>query len=340
MHYCRFSDLQAYFQRHASCLAAWRQLGYLYKTAFPVVFAFHLDTYLLHSHTLAMFFKAGFAAGLIATAVAAPRPQVSQISDGQIQVPTGLPITQISDGQVQVPSASATPVGQISDGQIQAPGTTAAASATSSPFGYYNYPQSPSVNSAYVSSVASVAGLSATAIPGLTNAVVPIVSSQVTGVTSHGPYSGTPTTTGAVSNSPLGTAIPMLPPLATATTYNPNGLLNAPEPIPYQPAGGLGTAGNEPVYRVQSDFDYESVLLGLYQEWIELDLFHNILATFTEEEFTAAGLTASDRHLIEFMADQESGHATLLSNLLGGPGGATPQCTSPLSLPHLRIISF
>lgn len=58
-----------------------------------------------------------------------------------------------------------------------------------------------------------------------------------------------------------------------------------------------------------------------------MDLFHNILASFSEDEFTAAGLTSSDRFLIEFMADQEVGHATLLSNLLGGPGGATPQCT-------------
>lgn len=31
-------------------------------------------------------------------------------------------------------------------------------------------------------------------------------------------------------------------------------------------ARGLGTNGTEPVYRVQSDFDYESILLGLYQE--------------------------------------------------------------------------
>jgi len=118
----------------------------------------------------------------------------------------------------------------------------------------------------------------------------------------------------------------MLPPNPTALVYNPNGTLNNQEPIPYQPAGGLGTNGTEPVYRVQSDFDYQSLLLGLYQEWIELDLFHNILATFSEEEFTAAGLTPSDRFLIEFMADQEAGHATLISNLLGGPGGATPQC--------------
>jgi hypothetical protein len=130
-----------------------------------------------------------------------------------------------------------------------------------------------------------------------------------------------------VSTIALGTAIPVLPANPKETGYVPNGLLHEPQPVPYQPAGGLGTNGTEPVYRVQSDFDYESILLGLYQEWIELDLFHNILATFSEEDFTAAGLTPSDRFLIEFMADQEAGHATLLSNLLGGPGGATPQCT-------------
>jgi hypothetical protein len=147
-------------------------------------------------------------------------------------------------------------------------------------------------------------------------------------VTSHGPYAGpAPTTTGAVRNSLAATAILVLLPNPTALIYNPNGELNNQQPIPYQPAGGLGTNGTKPVHRVQSDFDYESILLGLYQEWIELDLFHHILATFSEAEFTAAGLTASDRYLIQFMADQESGHATLLSNLLGGPGSATPQCT-------------
>merc|ERR1712093_461327 len=182
---------------------------------------------------------------------------------------------------------------------------TTAKPSTASPFGTYSYPQEPSVNSAAVSSVASYAGIPASEIAGATNAVPPIVSSQVTGVTSHGPYSGTPTTTGALSNSPAGTAIPMLPPNPTAT-YNPDGTLHDQQPIPYTPAGGLGTNGTEPVYRVQSDFDYQSILLGLYQEWIELDLFHSILATFSEEEFTAAGLTPSDRFLIEFMAVQES----------------------------------
>ena len=68
---------------------------------------------------------------------------------------------------------------------------------------------------------------------------------------------------------------------------------------------------------VESDFDYYSIALGLYQEWIELDLFHDGLAKFSVQDFLDAGLTAEDRSLIEFMADQESGHATLLTNMLG-----------------------
>ncbi|KAI7529392.1 hypothetical protein KC319_g20016 [Hortaea werneckii] len=54
---------------------------------------------------------------------------VSQIGDGQIQAPTGAPVTQISDGQIQAstaPASTAAPVTQISDGQIQAPTSTAA----------------------------------------------------------------------------------------------------------------------------------------------------------------------------------------------------------------------
>jgi rubrerythrin len=56
---------------------------------------------------------------------------------------------------------------------------------------------------------------------------------------------------------------------------------------------------------------------GLYQEWIELDLFHDGLARFTDSEFEAAGLGTEARSLIEFMADQETSHATLLTNMLG-----------------------
>jgi hypothetical protein len=264
-----------------------------------------------------MFSNAVFAASLIAAVYAAPAPQVSTGAAPR-------PVVQIPDGQIQ----NVATITAQANTPIMATASDSASTITTSPYGPYSYPQMPTPDLSAASAAASYAGVPISEIPGATNAIPPVVSSQVTGVTSHGAYNGSaPTTTGAVSNSPAATAIPMLPPNPTALKYNPNGLLNDQQPIPYQPAGGLGTNGTEPVYRVQSDFDYESILLGLYQEWIELDLFHNILATFSEEEFTAAGLTPSDRFLIEFMADQESGHATLLSNLLGGPGGATPQCT-------------
>lgn len=101
--------------------------------------------------------------------------------------------------------------------------------------------------------------------PGAPGGADTLRTSEPTGHTTHGPYSGRPTTTGAVTNSALGTAIPALPPNPTATYYNTDGLLQDPEPIPYTPAGGLGTNGSEPRYMVESDFDYESIMLGLYQ---------------------------------------------------------------------------
>ncbi|KAI4210087.1 MAG: hypothetical protein LQ351_007036 [Letrouitia transgressa] len=136
--------------------------------------------------------------------------------------------------------------------------------------------------------------------------------------TYHGPYTGTPTTTGA-ANAPatLAASIPALPPNPTATYYNTQGRPINPMPAPYTPAGGLGTNGTLPRYMVESDFDFESIALGLYQEWIELDLFHDGLARFTDEQFIVAGLGDEARSLIEFMANQETGHATLLSNMLG-----------------------
>ncbi|GAB7366422.1 hypothetical protein MBLNU230_g8219t1 [Neophaeotheca triangularis] len=150
-------------------------------------------------------------------------------------------------------------------------------------------------------------------------------SSMPTGRTSHGPFSGEATTTGAVHTDVLGTGIEAMPPNPTATYYNTDGKLTEPQPIPYMPAGGLGTNGSEPRYMVESDFDYESIMLGLYQEWIELDSFNNIVAIFSDEEFAAAGLTPEDKSLLQFMAQQEQGHATLLTNMLGET--AAPQCT-------------
>jgi hypothetical protein len=68
-------------------------------------------------------------------------------------------------------------------------------------------------------------------------AAPPRVSSDVTGTTSHGPYSGTATTTGAVSNSPLAQSIIPQGPNPTATYYNKQGILLNPEAAPYTPSG-------------------------------------------------------------------------------------------------------
>lgn len=106
-------------------------------------------------------------------------------------------------------------------------------------------------------------------------------------------------------------------PNATTFVYLANGSTTVPEPMPYTPAGGLGTNGSYPLYAPLSDFDFESLALALYQELIELDLFHYGLAAFSVADFEAAGLNSADRFLIEFMADQEVGHATLIRNMLG-----------------------
>lgn len=199
-----------------------------------------------------MFFRTGTVLGLAAVAVAAPA--VTQISDGQLQQGTSaVPVSQISDGQIQqTGSAAAAPVSQISDGQLQqgASATTKGVTNPTATAGHsvsfsalpYTYNQALVTNSAAASSVASIAGLPISEIPGATDALPPVISSQVTGVTSHGPYSGpAPTVTGAVANKAAGTAVPFLPPNPTALRYNPNGQLNDQEPVPYQPAGGLGT---------------------------------------------------------------------------------------------------
>ncbi|KAK5674131.1 hypothetical protein LTS10_013116 [Elasticomyces elasticus] len=152
-----------------------------------------------------------------------------------------------------------------------------------------------------------------------------LVSSATTGITTHGPYSGTPTTIGAEhASTTISATIPILP-NTLATYYNSNGKLTEPEPTPYMPAGGVGVNGTLPIYMVQSDFDFESVALGLHQEYIELDLFHYGLEIFSEQDFIDAGLTREDRDLIEYMSIQETGHASLLTNMLGE--AAPKQCT-------------
>lgn len=48
------------------------------------------------------------------------------------------------------------------------------------------------------------------------------------------------------------------------------------------------------------------------------------LRRFSVEEFEEAGLDEADRELIKFMAEQEIGHATLITNMLGP--SAPKQC--------------
>jgi hypothetical protein len=69
-------------------------------------------------------------------------------------------------------------------------------------------------------------------------AAPPRVTSNPTGYTSHGPFSGTPTTTGAVqASTTLALSIGPLPPNPTATYYNAEGKLLQPAPAPYTPDG-------------------------------------------------------------------------------------------------------
>ncbi|GAA5866788.1 hypothetical protein JCM3774_001801 [Rhodotorula dairenensis] len=152
-----------------------------------------------------------------------------------------------------------------------------------------------------------------------------------------------PSTNGtAVGSSYLNATIESVP--QGVTPGNWSGFTNATEPYPNaaifignpsrngtnttmawkgQPAGGL--LETKPVYAPKSNFDFQSLNLGLNQELIELDLFHYLLATFSPEEWEAAGLTEDDRTLTQHMANQEVGHATAITNMLG-IDAAAKQC--------------
>lgn len=76
--------------------------------------------------------------------------------------------------------------------------------------------------------------------------------------------------------------------------------------------------------------------LALYQEWLELDLFRDGLRRFSAEDFKAAGLNKADRDLIQFMVEQEIGHATMLTNVLGAE--APQQCR--YNYPYTTVLEF
>ncbi|KAN0062280.1 hypothetical protein ACQY0O_005461 [Thecaphora frezii] len=83
----------------------------------------------------------------------------------------------------------------------------------------------------------------------------------------------------------------------------------------YQPTSG-GFVKN-PTYATFSAFDQASIELATHQEYIELDLFNYGLAHFSDEEWDKYGIDAENRHLLRHMAQQEIGHAAVLSNMLG-----------------------
>jgi hypothetical protein len=72
-------------------------------------------------------------------------------------------------------------------------------------------------------------------------------------------------------------------------------------------------------------FLHISIALALHQEYIELDLFNYGITRFSEAEFATQNMTVDDISLLRFFAQQEIGHATLLSNMLGEK--APHQCT-------------
>ncbi|EJF65563.1 hypothetical protein DICSQDRAFT_51824 [Dichomitus squalens LYAD-421 SS1] len=170
----------------------------------------------------------------------------------------------------------------------------------------YSSSSLPSATSSVNSSNSTISSAVATSSPAGSSTVLP---SQ--------PTDG-PTTVSAITPSVPTADVTYQPPAAPTPTAVA-GL------SPYTPAGGLDTNSTAPLYRPLSDFDFQSLTLALYQEYIELDLFHHGLAQFSASEFEAAGLSAQDRFLIEFMADQEVAHAELLSNIIG-QGVAAQQC--------------
>ncbi|KAI0074646.1 Rds1 protein [Panus rudis PR-1116 ss-1] len=92
---------------------------------------------------------------------------------------------------------------------------------------------------------------------------------------------------------------------------------------PAHPDGGVGLNGTAE-YAASSDYDFQTLNLGVQQELLEMYLFHQGLANFTAEQFAADGLSAEDVHLIEHMANQEVGHLRLLSDIVGPARTAKP----------------
>lgn len=105
-------------------------------------------------------------------------------------------------------------------------------------------------------------------------------------------------------------------------------LASAAMSFPAPPEGGVGVSADDiPNYSPMSDFDTASFIVGVNQEFLELDLFNNILASFSDEEFDAVGIDAYQRYYIQEMAEQEIGHAEMINNILASVGKTSQQCS-------------
>ncbi|OHE99879.1 protein rds1 [Colletotrichum orchidophilum] len=78
-----------------------------------------------------------------------------------------------------------------------------------------------------------------------------------------------------------------------------------------------------------SPFDYQSLALALYQEYIELDLFHRASPHSLAKNSRSSAWAAGDRYLLQFMAEQEIGHATVITNMLGAEAPWQGELTPP-----------
>ncbi|KAI0310196.1 ferritin-like domain-containing protein [Amylostereum chailletii] len=163
-----------------------------------------------------------------------------------------------------------------------------------------------SISASSISPSPSSSPSSFASIPVITPPTTITASSSVANATSSAVTASTNATSTALSFSvTAGTPVPS----ASSVT---------------KPSGGIGFT-TEPAYKPLSDFDTQSLNLALHQEYIELDLFRHGLAIFNESQFSDAGLHESDIALLAYMAEQEVGHAELISNIVGP--NATQQCT-------------
>jgi hypothetical protein len=133
----------------------------------------------------------------------------------------------------------------------------------------------------WLSALGSLPFASASPVERAVSAEAPPTASHPTSLP-HTPYSGKPTTTGALTASSIGTGIVKSASVAPAeTNYPSNGKLNDAQPAPYTPAGGVGTNGSIPVYNVKSDFDYESLVCISHLQLLCRDMLRPALGSCT-----------------------------------------------------------